>query len=117
MSGTVIELSAMFVAKMTCQNQSVNQSLSKSTDQSINQSTDQSMNQSVKLSINQSSYYTSNCTAVTFAVKKDILSISHFHIFNLIVFLLLSRIHLFKIIYFFYCFSIVLQGLTEYHSL
>ena len=30
---------------------------------------------------------------------------------------LLSRVHLFKIIYFFYCFSIVLQGLTEYHSL
>ena len=36
---------------------------------------------------------------------------------NLIVFLLLSCIHLFKIMYFSYCFSIVLQGLTEYHSL
>jgi len=34
MSGTVIELSAMFVAKMTCQNQTVNQSI----NQSINQS-------------------------------------------------------------------------------
>ena len=61
MSGTVIELSAMFVAKMTCQNQSVNQS----TDQSLDQSTDQSIN----LSINQSRYYTSNNIAVNLLLK------------------------------------------------
>jgi len=35
MSGTVIELSAMFVAKMTCQNQSVNQSANQQINQSI----------------------------------------------------------------------------------